>query len=82
MRPEEGEALRLPFAGKVGLVAGASRGIRRSRRTPVRGGGRGAPGPILTPHLERAGEEAQREAAQSTPMRRIGRAEEVAGASP
>ena len=27
MRPEQGEALRLPFAGKVALVAGASRGI-------------------------------------------------------
>jgi NAD(P)-dependent dehydrogenase (short-subunit alcohol dehydrogenase family) len=37
-----------------------------------------APGPILTHHLERAGEEAQRGAALSTPMRRIGRAEEVA----
>jgi NAD(P)-dependent dehydrogenase (short-subunit alcohol dehydrogenase family) len=37
-----------------------------------------APGPILTHHLERAGEEAQRQAALSTPMRRLGRAEEVA----
>jgi NAD(P)-dependent dehydrogenase (short-subunit alcohol dehydrogenase family) len=37
-----------------------------------------APGPILTHHLERAGEEAQRQAALSTPMGRIGRAEEVA----
>jgi NAD(P)-dependent dehydrogenase (short-subunit alcohol dehydrogenase family) len=37
-----------------------------------------APGPILTHHLERAGEEAQRQAALSTPMRRIGRPEEVA----
>ena len=32
-----------------------------------------APGPILTHHLERAGEEAQRLAGLSTPMRRIGR---------
>lgn len=39
-----------------------------------------APGPILTHHLERAGEEAQRQAARSTPMRRIGRTEEVAAA--
>ena len=39
-----------------------------------------APGPILTHHLERAGEEAQRQAGQSTPMRRIGRSEEVADA--
>ncbi len=37
-----------------------------------------APGPILTEHLERAGEEAQRQAALSVPMRRIGRAQEVA----
>ena len=39
-----------------------------------------APGPILTHHLERAGAEAQRLAAQSTPMRRIGRVDEVAAA--
>jgi NAD(P)-dependent dehydrogenase (short-subunit alcohol dehydrogenase family) len=39
-----------------------------------------APGPILTHHLERAGAEAQRQAAASTPMGRIGRAEEVASA--
>ena len=39
-----------------------------------------APGPILTHHLERAGSEAQRQAALSTPMRRVGRAEEVAAA--
>jgi NAD(P)-dependent dehydrogenase (short-subunit alcohol dehydrogenase family) len=37
-----------------------------------------APGPILTYHLERAGEEAQRQAGLSTPMRRLGRVEEVA----
>src|SRR5437867_6078534 len=37
-----------------------------------------APGPILTEHLERAGEEAQRGAALSVPMRRIGRPDEVA----
>jgi NAD(P)-dependent dehydrogenase (short-subunit alcohol dehydrogenase family) len=37
-----------------------------------------APGPILTHHLEAAGEEAQRLAGLSTPMRRVGRAEEVA----
>jgi NAD(P)-dependent dehydrogenase (short-subunit alcohol dehydrogenase family) len=39
-----------------------------------------APGPILTWHLEEAGEEAQRLAGQSTPMRRVGRSEEVADA--
>jgi NAD(P)-dependent dehydrogenase (short-subunit alcohol dehydrogenase family) len=37
-----------------------------------------APGPILTHHLEAAGEEAQRQAAMSSPTRRLGRAEEVA----
>ena len=37
-----------------------------------------APGPILTEHLETAGAEAQRLAGQSTPMRRLGRADEVA----
>lgn len=37
-----------------------------------------APGPILTHHLEAAGPEAQRQAGLATPMRRIGRAEEVA----
>jgi len=37
-----------------------------------------APGPILTYHLEAAGEEAQRLAGLSTPMRRVGRSEEVA----
>jgi NAD(P)-dependent dehydrogenase (short-subunit alcohol dehydrogenase family) len=39
-----------------------------------------APGPILTHHLEAAGEGAQRGAAMSVPMRRIGAAEEVADA--
>jgi NAD(P)-dependent dehydrogenase (short-subunit alcohol dehydrogenase family) len=37
-----------------------------------------APGPILTHHLERAGERAQQLAGASTPMRRLGRVEEVA----
>ena len=37
-----------------------------------------APGPILTHHLQAAGDDAQRRAGQSTPMRRVGRAEEVA----
>ncbi|HEY2690589.1 MAG TPA: SDR family oxidoreductase, partial [Streptosporangiaceae bacterium] len=37
-----------------------------------------APGTILTHHLEAAGSEAQRRAAQSAPMRRIGRPSEVA----
>jgi NAD(P)-dependent dehydrogenase (short-subunit alcohol dehydrogenase family) len=39
-----------------------------------------APGPILTHHLERAGAEAQRQAAASTPMKRVGRTDEVAAA--
>ena len=37
-----------------------------------------APGPLVTEHLEAAGAEAQRLAGQSTPMRRVGRADEVA----
>jgi NAD(P)-dependent dehydrogenase (short-subunit alcohol dehydrogenase family) len=37
-----------------------------------------APGPILTHHLERAGQEAQRLAAQAVPMGRIGTTREVA----
>jgi NAD(P)-dependent dehydrogenase (short-subunit alcohol dehydrogenase family) len=37
-----------------------------------------APGPILTHHLEAAGERAQQLAGQSTPMRRVGRSGEVA----
>jgi len=39
-----------------------------------------APGPILTHHLQAAGERAQQMAAQSTPMRRVGQAREVADA--
>ena len=39
-----------------------------------------APGPILTENLERAGEEAQRQAAMAMPMKRIGSPDEVASA--
>jgi len=39
-----------------------------------------APGPILTERLEQAGEDAQRQAGQAMPMKRIGRPEEVADA--
>jgi NAD(P)-dependent dehydrogenase (short-subunit alcohol dehydrogenase family) len=39
-----------------------------------------APGPILTWHLEAAGEQAQRGAAMATPMRRVGSMAEVADA--
>jgi NAD(P)-dependent dehydrogenase (short-subunit alcohol dehydrogenase family) len=39
-----------------------------------------APGPILTHHLEAAGEEAQRRAALGVPMRRIGTSAEIANA--
>ena len=37
-----------------------------------------APGPILTHHLEAAGEQAQRQAALATPMRRLGTSDEIA----
>lgn len=64
-------------AGKAGIIAltkvaaldYADQGIRVNVL---------APGPILTHHLQAAGEEAQRRAAMSTPMGRVGRAEEVA----
>ena len=39
-----------------------------------------APGPILTHHLEEAGEQAQRQAALGTPMRRVGTTAEIAEA--
>jgi NAD(P)-dependent dehydrogenase (short-subunit alcohol dehydrogenase family) len=39
-----------------------------------------APGPILTHHLEAAGEQAQRHAALATPMRRVGASAEIADA--
>jgi NAD(P)-dependent dehydrogenase (short-subunit alcohol dehydrogenase family) len=39
-----------------------------------------APGPILTHHLRRAGDEAQRGAAMSVPMGRVGTGDEVADA--
>jgi NAD(P)-dependent dehydrogenase (short-subunit alcohol dehydrogenase family) len=39
-----------------------------------------APGPILTDRLEQAGEEAQRRAGLATPMRRVGKPDEVASA--
>jgi NAD(P)-dependent dehydrogenase (short-subunit alcohol dehydrogenase family) len=63
-------------AGIIGLtrVAALDYADQRIRVNVV------APGPILTHHLERAGEEAQRGAALSTPMRRVGRADEVAAA--
>ena len=63
-------------AGIIGLtrVAALDYADRRIRVNVV------APGPILTHHLAAAGEEAQRMAGQSTPMRRIGQSEEVAEA--
>jgi NAD(P)-dependent dehydrogenase (short-subunit alcohol dehydrogenase family) len=56
---------------KVAALEYAARGIRVNAV---------APGPILTEHLERAGEAAQQGAAQAMPMKRIGRPEEVAAA--
>ena len=56
---------------KVGALDYADQGIRVNVV---------APGPILTHHLEAAGPRAQQLAGQSTPMRRTGRAAEVAQA--
>jgi NAD(P)-dependent dehydrogenase (short-subunit alcohol dehydrogenase family) len=64
-------------AGKAGIIGltkvaaldYADRGIRVNVVVP---------GPILTHHLEAAGPEAQKGAAMSTPMQRVGRSEEVA----
>jgi NAD(P)-dependent dehydrogenase (short-subunit alcohol dehydrogenase family) len=73
-------------AGLGGYVAGKAGIIALTRVAALDYADQGirvnvvAPGPILTHHLERAGAEAQRLAAQSTPMRRVGRSEEVAGA--
>jgi NAD(P)-dependent dehydrogenase (short-subunit alcohol dehydrogenase family) len=61
-------------AGIIGLtrVAALDYADQRVRVNVV------APGPILTHHLERAGEEARRQAGQAVPMRRLGGVEEVA----
>ncbi|HEY3036167.1 MAG TPA: SDR family NAD(P)-dependent oxidoreductase [Streptosporangiaceae bacterium] len=40
-----------------------------------------APGPILTEQLQRAGQQAQQQAAKTLPMRRVGRPDEVAAAA-
>jgi NAD(P)-dependent dehydrogenase (short-subunit alcohol dehydrogenase family) len=39
-----------------------------------------APGPVLTHHLEAAGEQAKQQAARATPMRRVGTTSEIAKA--
>jgi NAD(P)-dependent dehydrogenase (short-subunit alcohol dehydrogenase family) len=54
---------------KVAALEHAARGIRVNAV---------APGPILTEHLERAGEAALRGASMAMPMHRVGRPEEVA----
>jgi NAD(P)-dependent dehydrogenase (short-subunit alcohol dehydrogenase family) len=56
---------------KVAALEHAARGVRVNAV---------APGPILTEQLERAGEAAQRGAAQAMPMRRVGSPREVAAA--
>jgi NAD(P)-dependent dehydrogenase (short-subunit alcohol dehydrogenase family) len=56
---------------KVAALDYAERGIRVNAV---------APGPILTHHLERAGEKYQRAAAEAMPMRRIGQPSEVSDA--
>lgn len=73
-------------AGLAAYVAGKAGIIGLTRVAALDYADRGirvnvvAPGPILTHHLATAGEEAQRMAGQSTPMRRVGRSGEVADA--
>jgi NAD(P)-dependent dehydrogenase (short-subunit alcohol dehydrogenase family) len=73
-------------AGLGGYVAGKAGIIALTRVAALDYADKGirvnvvAPGPILTHHLERAGQEAQAMAARSVPMGRVGRAEEVAAA--
>src|SRR4051795_770727 len=73
-----------PVANLAAYVAGKAAIIGLSKVAALDYADRGvrvnvvAPGPILTHHLEAAGEEAQRRAGESTPMRRVGRSEEVA----
>ncbi len=68
-------------AGLAAYVAGKAGIIGLTKVAALDYADRGivvAPGPILTPHLEAAGAEAQRLAALAAPMRRIGSAAEVA----
>jgi NAD(P)-dependent dehydrogenase (short-subunit alcohol dehydrogenase family) len=71
-------------AGLAGYVAGKAGVIGLTKVAALDYADQGirvnvlAPGPILTDHLQAAGEEAQRLAAMAAPMRRVGRAEEVA----
>jgi len=73
-----------PVANLAAYVAGKSAIIGLTKVAALDYADRGvranvvAPGPILTHHLESAGEEAQHLAGLATPMRRIGTVEEVA----
>jgi NAD(P)-dependent dehydrogenase (short-subunit alcohol dehydrogenase family) len=74
-----------PVANLAAYVAGKAAIIGLSKVAALDYADRGvrvnvvAPGPILTHHLEAAGQEAQRLAGLSTPMRRTGTVDEVAG---
>jgi NAD(P)-dependent dehydrogenase (short-subunit alcohol dehydrogenase family) len=77
----------LPVGGLAGYVSAKFGVIGLTRTAALDYADRGirvnalAPGPILTEQLERAGEQAQQQAASALPMRRLGQPDEVATAA-
>jgi NAD(P)-dependent dehydrogenase (short-subunit alcohol dehydrogenase family) len=77
----------LPVGGLAGYVSAKFGVIGLTRTAALDYADRGirvnalAPGPILTEQLQRAGEQAQQQAASALPMRRLGQPDEVAAAA-